>query len=276
MVCVPPMPLPAPPRSAPALPEASSPVLREALSALPEASAESPASPAPLLRASWEPATEATATPWNRRWPRAETVNFLTHGLAFLLCLPASGWLLAHIASRADGWTLAGYTVYACALTLLYAASALSHAFERQPGLRTFFRIADQVCIYLLIAGTFTPFAVAHLRTPFGLAQLAAMWLLSALGIVLCLRGRGATVGWLTVLLCLLAGWIPILSIGTFLSVGGVGGMALIVAGGLFYSGGTLFLLNDHRHPYLHGVWHLMTIAGSTCHYLFLLNYVVG
>ncbi|HEX6986038.1 MAG TPA: hemolysin III family protein [Planctomycetaceae bacterium] len=218
--------------------------------------------------------SQAAETWTTTRLAPPEAVNRWTHGLGFAASLPAAAVLLWAASGRSDGWIAVACAVYAGSLVALYAASALSHGFEDRPQLRSGFRVADQVCIYLLIAGTFTPFAAAHLRTPFGLGQLAAVWLLAAVGIALRVRRKGAQIGPSDVALCLLTGWIPILSLGRFVSIGGPDGFALVLAGGLFYSGGTVFLLNDHRNPYLHGVWHVSTLAGSGCHYLFLLNYV--
>lgn len=203
-----------------------------------------------------------------------EAVNRWTHGLGFAASLPAAAILLIAAIQQTDGWVLAACGIYSAAMVGLYAASALSHGFEDRPRLRMGFRIADQVCIYLMIAGTFTPFAAAHLRTPYGLSQLAAMWVLAAVGITVRIRRKGCLIGPTDLALCLLTGWIPILSLGRFLSVGGPDGFALVIAGAAFYSGGTVFLMNDHRNPYLHGVWHVATLAGTGCHYLFLLNFV--
>lgn len=203
-----------------------------------------------------------------------EAVNRWTHGLGFAASIPAAVVLLFAAERSGDAWVPVAFAVYCVALMGLYAASALSHAFEDRPRLRTVFRTADQVCIYLMIAGSFTPFAAVHLRTPFGLAQLGAMWLLASVGIALRIRRKGDLIGPLDLAFCLLTGWIPILSLARFVAVGGTDGLVLVLAGGLFYTGGTVFLMNDRRNPYLHGVWHVAALAGSGCHYLFLLNYV--
>ncbi|MBA3312241.1 MAG: hemolysin III family protein [Planctomycetota bacterium] len=203
-----------------------------------------------------------------------EAVNRWTHAAGFAASLPAAAVLMIVAARIADPVIVAGFGVYCMALAGLYAASALSHGFEERPRVRKAFRTADQVCIYLMIAGTFTPFAAAYLRTPFGLAQLGGMWLLALVGIVLRIQRRGALIGPLDVAFCLLMGWIPLFSLGEIFSVAGIDGLGLILVGGAFYSGGTVFLLNDHRNPYLHGVWHLATLAGTACHYAFLLFFV--
>lgn len=203
-----------------------------------------------------------------------EAVNRWTHAAGFAACLPAAWALMNNALRHPDAIVVAAFAVYCTALAGLYGASALSHAFEQRPRLRRTFRTADQVCIYLMIAGTFTPFAAMYLRTPFGLAQLGSMWLLALVGIALRIWRRGAQIGPLDVAFCLLTGWIPLLSLGRILSVTGIDGLGLVLVGGVFYSGGTYFLLNDHRNPYLHGVWHIATLAGTACHYVFLTQFV--
>lgn len=205
-----------------------------------------------------------------------EAINCRTHALGFAASIPAAIFLVAEVSRTGSSATLAAFLVYAIALVCLYAASALSHAFEDRPRLRQAFRTADQVCIYLMIAGTFTPFAIQCLPTVFGMAQLVAMWVLAGVGIAIRIRRKGAYIGPTDLALCLATGWIPVLSIAELFSVGGTGGILLVGAGAVFYTGGTVFLMNDHRNPYWHGIWHLATLAGTGCHYLFLLNYVTG
>ncbi len=202
-----------------------------------------------------------------------EAVNRWTHAVGFLFSVPAA-WALWNAAEGHDGPAVIAFGVYCLALVMLYAASALSHSFESQPNLRQFFRMLDQICIYCMIAGTFTPFAATFLRTPLGMAQLTAMWLLAACGIVLRIRKRGGFIGGPDVALCRATGGSPIFSLGSLYNAGYLQGFCLVMAGGAFYTGGTFFLLNDHRHPYWHGIWHMAALGGTACHYLFLLDYV--
>ena len=206
--------------------------------------------------------------------PSPETVNQLTHALGFALSIPAGILLISAMDGDSDLWQRGGAWFYASSLSLLYAASALSHSFESNEQLKSLFRTLDQVCIYLLIVGSFTPFALTCVRTPTGMAQLATMCLLALIGMTLRIRSRGNLIGLNDLSFCLLTGWIPILSIPAVLATGGIPGFLLVVAGAVAYTGGTIFLMNDHRNPYLHGIWHLATIAGSGFHYLFLLYYV--
>ena len=186
--------------------------------------------------------------------------------------MPAAAWLVAAAARGDDVWRVLGCAVYGLTLVAVYAASALSHGFEGNPRLRRRFRVADQAAIFALIAGTFTPFALAY-RGPGTLTVLAAMWLLAAVGVWRRVRRGGGLVSAGDVAFCVLIGWLPAFVLPRIWAVAGPAGFTLILAGGLLYTGGTLFLINDRRHPWLHGVWHLFTIAGSAAHYAFLLGW---
>src|SRR5690606_28401406 len=153
----------------------------------------------------------ATAADWSSgRGVSPEAINRWTHGFGFAASVPAAAYLFRTALSECDRQVTVAFAVYCVALVGLYAASALSHAFEDRPHIRSRFRTADQVCIYLMIAGTFTPFAAACLWTPIGIAQLVAMWVLACCGIWHRVRSRGEQVGLLDVGLCLVTGWIPV------------------------------------------------------------------
>jgi hemolysin III len=97
------------------------------------------------------------------------------------------------------------------------------------------------------------------------------MWIAAIYGIITRIRARSKTIA---ILPFILLGWLPVIGINRMIEVGSVGGMALIVAGGLAYTGGAWFLANDHRKPYFHATWHMATITGSACHYFFVLEYI--
>ncbi|MFV0443155.1 MAG: PAQR family membrane homeostasis protein TrhA [Planctomycetaceae bacterium] len=200
----------------------------------------------------------------------AESANQLTHGLGFLLSLVAAGVMIQAVSQQADVWQVVSCLIYVASLVALYAASTLSHSFT-DPARRAFYRTLDQVCIFLLLAGSYTPFGITHLRSgPWGLI-LVVMWLLVAIGIWLRVtRGDGAV----PFVFFAMIGWLPGLALGHIYSLSGLHGLGLVLSGGLAYTVGLWFLTNDHRHRYLHAVWHLFTIAGSACHFLFLQWYV--
>lgn len=200
----------------------------------------------------------------------SETANQITHGLGFVLSLAGATVMLQSVAGQSDRLQSAGCVIYVCSLVALYAASTLSHSFAC-PRRREFFRMLDQVCIFLLIAGSMTPFAVTHLREGAWWLLPAIMWTLATAGILVrILRGDGAV----TWAFYAMIGWMPILTLPCIADLSGPTGVGLVIGGGLAYTGGLWFFVNDDRHPYLHAAWHLCTIAGSTCHFLFLQWYV--
>ena len=206
------------------------------------------------------------------RFVAEEVANQWTHGIGFALSLPA-GWLLIRSAlERQNDWLTAGCAIYAVTLSLLYAASTLSHSVHRGVW-RHRFRTLDQVCIFLLIAGNYSPFGMAYLRNGWGGVVLITMWVLATAGIVVKLfftRLYNVT-AWFY----LLMGWLPIVVLPQFYRCCGVEGVAWMMAGGLSYSVGTWFLMNDERRLHYHAVWHVLTILGSACHYLVVLWYIV-
>lgn len=200
----------------------------------------------------------------------AEFANQLTHAAGLLLSLCGAGIMIAIVSSTGDPFRIAGCAVYCLSLVGVYAASTLSHSFEHKAR-RDLFRMLDQVCILLLVVGTYTPFGLVHARHDGWWLLLAAMWVAALVGIVARVRRGEDGIG---VSVFMVMGWAPVLTLGLAWDVSQVPGLALIVAGGAAYTGGTWFLLNDHRGTYYHAAWHVCTITGSALHYLFLLQYV--
>ena len=203
---------------------------------------------------------------------REEMVNALTHG-AGLLASTAGGTLLVMLAVlRGDVWGLVSSAVFGGTLVLLYAASTLFHT-ARTPSVKARLQVLDHCAIYLLIAGTYTPFTLLGLRGGIGWALFAAAWVLAVAGVVFKLRytGRFPRV---STALYLGMGWMSILAAKPMIERFPVETLAWIVAGGLAYTGGTVFYHN-RRIPYSHAIWHLFVIAGSTCHYFAVLTQVL-
>lgn len=209
---------------------------------------------------------------FSSRFETDETLNQWTHGAGFVASIPGGIWLLQAASRHNDVWLTAGCAIFAVTLSLLYAASTLSHSVHR--GIwRHRFRTFDQVCIFLFAAGSYTPFGFAYLREGWWGVLLVAMWSLALVGSLakLFLTKFDNVAVWFYVLV----GWVPILALPHFATCFGVDGVAWILIGAAAYSGGTWFLTNDER-PFFHPVWHLCTLLGSTCHYFVVLNYVVG
>ncbi len=216
------------------------------------------------------PTNHAQAMEWRRRGERA---NQATHFAGLVLSAVGAVFLCRHAGQTADPWRIVGCWVYSVTLVALYAASTLSHSFERV-WLRHFFRTVDQVCIFFLIAGTFTPFGLMYLRDPWALSLLGAVWVLAFAGVACKLFYT--RLGNVSTIFYVLLGWLPMLAIRQILLHVPLGVFAWILAGGVFYTGGVYFLLRDERRLYYHAAWHLMVIAGSACHYLAVLFFVAG
>ena len=201
-----------------------------------------------------------------------EIANSLTHGFGLALSLAGSLVLLGRLQAQPDAWRLVGCGVFMAALVAVYAASTLSHAVTRTAWRRTC-RILDQACIYLLIAATYTPFALEYLRFGWWWLFLILMWTAALIGFLSKLwflhRIDKATI-WSYLLL----GWLPIIHTWAYLSLVPLGALTWILAGGLCYTAGTVFLVLDHRRIYFHAIWHLFVIAGSACHYTGILLFV--
>ena len=200
--------------------------------------------------------------------PREEVANAMTHGAGALAALAGGATLIALAGLRGDGWQLAAAIVFGASLLLLYVASTLYHA-ARQPRIKARLKVLDHCAIYLLIAGTYTPFILIALRGDVGWWLFAAIWSLAALGIAFKLRftGRFRLV---STLVYVAMGWLALIAIRPLLAALGGWSLGWLLAGGGAYTLGTVFY---HRPSlrYSHAVWHLFVLAGSLCHYLAVL-----
>jgi hemolysin III len=202
---------------------------------------------------------------------KEETLNSLTHMLGALLALAGLVVLVVSAALRGDMWRLASFTVYGLTLFLLYSASTLYHTCGGRA--KKFFRLVDHQAIYLLIAGTYTPFMLVTLRGAWGWSLFGAVWALAAAGITLdTLHKKGSRLPQLVIYLVM--GWMLMIALGPLLRSLPHWGFFWLLAGGLFYTSGVYFYVKDKRYPYFHGVWHLFVLAGSACHYFAVLFYI--
>ena len=203
---------------------------------------------------------------------REERANQLTHGFGLVLSLCGAPVIWQQAARSSSSALSASGVIFLITLVALYAASTLSHSFTR-PRWREFFRTVDQVCIFLLIAGTFTPIAVAFLPPWMLWPLMTAVWACALLGAGLKLFVTGRDTVSLT--MYLLAGWLGVLGIGPILQNMPLSGTLCLVAGGLCYTGGIWFWLRSESHPGSHALWHLSVIAGSCLHYLVVAFYAL-
>jgi len=194
-----------------------------------------------------------------------ERANQITHGAGAVLSTIAAVVLVRAATAHGDPWLIGGCWVYAVSLVLLYWASTLSHSFLS--GRRKHaWRAADQICIFLLIAGNFTPVGVTVCRHDWWWLILAGVWGLALAGILtkLFVTGIRSVPVWFYAAV----GWMPILAAPPAIDFFPPWGLFWIVAGGGSYTVGTLFLCHDQRVPYFHSLWHMFTVSGSICHFI--------
>jgi hemolysin III len=204
---------------------------------------------------------------------REEIANSVTHGLGLLASLIGAVVLVSLSVERGEAWHVVSAVVYGVTLVSLYAASTLYHAFKGT-GARDVLRVLDHCAIYLLIAGTYTPVTLVSLRGGWGWALFCTVWFLAIAGIVFKVwaTGRFAV---LSTAVYVLMGWLCIVALKPMFVLLSPGALALLGAGGVLYTAGTLFY-HSERVPYSHAVWHLFVVAGSVCHYLAIALYVLA
>ena len=201
---------------------------------------------------------------------REEVANSISHGLGLLLALVAFP-VLVLAAMEADNIRfLVGVSVFGGTMVLLYLASTLYHSISHEAW-KALFRVFDHTAIFLLIAGTYTPFALGVLRGPWGWSLLAIVWTLAIIGITLKLNKRTRH-SRISIVLYVLMGWLAVVAVKPMVMLIPVPGILLILAGGLAYTGGLAFFA-AHRIRYNHFIWHLFVLTGTTCHFFAVLWY---
>lgn len=202
-----------------------------------------------------------------------ELVNTITHGVGLALSIAGLYVMLAVAVTHGTRWQIAGCTVYGISLILLYTASTLYHS-ARDPRWKAALRIVDHVCIFLLIAGTYTPFTLTRLRGPWGWALFTLVWAAAITGIVLKLRSSRSFLS-VSALPYIVMGWLALLAVKPCLELIPAVGLFWLVVGGMCYTVGTLFYQAD-RLPYFHAIWHLFVLAGSGCHFWAVMTSVLA
>lgn len=202
---------------------------------------------------------------------KEELANSITHIVGAVLALAGLVVLVVSASLRGDAWRIVSFSVYGVALLFLYSSSALYHGVNGRA--KKFLRLMDHQAIYLLIAGTYTPFVLVTLRGALGWWLFGIIWGLAALGIALdTFHNKGRRIPQLVIYLVM--GWLVVAALGPLLRALPARGTLLLVLGGLFYTSGVAFYVMDRRFPYFHAVWHLFVLAGSLCHYFSVLLYI--
>jgi hemolysin III len=203
-----------------------------------------------------------------------EIASSVTHGIGLAASIVVFPFLIMAAARDGDRWRVLSAIVFGISLILLYAASTFYHALPG-PRAKRVFRIIDHSAIYVLIAGTYTPFLLGPLRGGWGWSLFAVIWALAILGIVI-----KATLGirWdtLSTIVYLVMGWIGAIAIKPLLERVSPTGLLWLLAGGLAYTAGVIFFVVDQRVRYAHSIWHLFVATGSVCHVVAVLRYSGG
>jgi hemolysin III len=202
--------------------------------------------------------------------PQEEMVNTITHGLGLVLSLLGTIAIIASARSIERGLAI-GCGVYAITLVVVYAISTLSHAVW-QPRSKRRLRAWDQGVIYLLIAGTYTPFACLDLSSSARVLVLVGMWSVAGIGFLSKVWWEHRVGADFKAHSYVLFGWLPALTMLHLVSLACLSWMAV---GGLLYTLGTLFLALDRQFRFFHATWHMFVVAGSACHYYAILTFIV-
>ena len=201
-----------------------------------------------------------------------EMANGITHGIGVVLAIAALGILTAFASIYGSAWHVVSVSIYAATLVILYTASTLYHSIQK-PRAKRLLQVVDHSAIYLLIAGTYTPFTLVSLRGPWGRWLVGVIWGLAAFGEVfqLSFKRRWSAV---SLVLYIGMGWVVVVAVKPLIVSVATGGVVLLVLGGLAYTAGVLFY-GWKKLKYHHAIWHLFVLAGSILHFFAVLFYVI-
>ena len=204
--------------------------------------------------------------------PAEELANSITHGIGAVLSIVALGILTAFASLFGNAWHIVSCSIFGATLILLYTTSTLYHSIQI-PQAKTVLRVLDHAAIFLLIAGTYTPFVLVNIHGPWGWSLFAVVWTIALLGVIfqvsLLRRWPIASVG-----LYVGMGFLIVFAIKPLVATLTPDGLRLLIAGGLAYILGLVFY-GWRRLPYHHAVWHLFVLAGSSLHFFAILFYVI-
>jgi hemolysin III len=198
--------------------------------------------------------------------------NRLTAGMGAVFVAAGAAVLIIFACLKGNAWHIVSFSIYGGTLFLLYLTATLYHSLK-SPGAKKFFEILDHSAIFLLIAGTYTPFTLVTLRGPWGWSLFGVVWGLGIVGIIYKILFIGRHRLFSTCLYIGL-GWMAILALKPLMAALPTGGMILLLLGGICYSFGTIFYHREKVY-YSHAVWHLFVLAGSLFHYFAILFYVL-
>ena len=201
-----------------------------------------------------------------------ERLNAWTHLVGTMLSISGASVLITLAALMGDPWKIVSVSIFGATLILLYSASTLYHSLRGRA--KTILRKLDHLSIYLLIAGTYTPFCLVTLRGVWGWTLFGIVWGLALVGMLQEIRPRSEA-RILSLVIYAVMGWVIVIATGPLLDHLEATGLVLLAAGGLLYTGGIVFYAFDDRFRHWHGIWHLFVIGGSLLHYLTIALYVI-
>jgi len=199
-----------------------------------------------------------------------ERFNSISHLVGAVAALTGGVVLVVYASMQGDPWKIVSFSIYGTTLFLLYLFSVLYHSLSGE--VKSIFRRLDHLAIYLLIAGTYTPFTLVTLNGTWGWWIFGTVWGLALLGMLLEFVPQKRRI--LPVIIYLVMGWIALIALRPLLQAMPMAGFWWLLAGGLFYTVGIIFYVLDNRMQHAHGIWHLFVLAGSVCHYFTILLYV--
>jgi hemolysin III len=203
---------------------------------------------------------------------KEEVANGVTHGLGAVASIVGLAVLVGYAAMNGDAQDVTAVAVFGGSMILLYTSSTLYHSVPHE-GARAVFKVFDHASIYLLIAGTYTPYTLISLRGDLGWELFAIIWTLAGIGVCFKLFFTGKF-DKLSTLIYLAMGWLVVFYGKAVAEAVPAGGLWLLLAGGLSYTVGVVFYVWD-RLPFNHAIWHLFVLGGTVCHYFSILLYVV-
>jgi hemolysin III len=201
-----------------------------------------------------------------------ERFNGISHLVGAALALAGLVVLVVLASLQGDPWKIVSFSIYGTSLFLLYTMSTLYHSLRGRA--KQVFMKLDHVAIYLLIAGSYTPFTLVTLRGVWGWTLFVIIWGLAIVGIIVDSRHQEGSRA-LQMVIYLLMGWLILVAMYPLIQSLPAGALALLVLGGVFYTSGMIFYALDERMKHAHGIWHLFVLAGSISHFLVMLLYVV-
>jgi len=203
---------------------------------------------------------------------KEEIANCVTHGIGAALSITGLVFLVIWAAATHDAYKIVSFTAFGASMVALYLASTLYHSF-RSPRVKHFFRILDHASIYLLIAGSYTPFALVNMRGPWGWSIFGVVWGIALFGV--CFKMfYVAHFSVLSTILYLGMGWMALIAAKPMIAAVPMGGLCLLALGGLMYTVGVIFY-SWNSLPYNHAVWHLFVMAGTAFHFIAVSQFVL-